>query len=63
MLRIAKEKELGEVRLIESGFGFSIGDPTQWRLNYALAGGGPLMDVGIYSHPVGGDDRRQIRSP
>ncbi|HEU4721423.1 MAG TPA: Gfo/Idh/MocA family oxidoreductase [Gemmatimonadaceae bacterium] len=49
MLRIAKEKELGEVRLIESGFGFSIGDPTQWRLKHALAGGGPLMDVGVYS--------------
>ena len=49
MLRVAREKELGEVRLIESGFGFSIGDPTQWRLKLALAGGGPLMDVGIYS--------------
>jgi len=49
MLRIAKEKELGDVRLIESAFVFSIGDPTQWRLNRALAGGGPLMDVGIYS--------------
>ena len=49
MLRIAKEKELGEVRLIESGYGFAIGDPTQWRLNRELAGGGPLMDVGIYS--------------
>jgi len=49
MLRIAQQKELGEVRLIESAFGFSIGDPTQWRLNKALAGGGPLMDVGIYA--------------
>jgi predicted dehydrogenase len=49
MLRIAQEKELGDVRLIESAFGFSIGDPTQWRLNHALAGGGPLMDVGIYA--------------
>jgi predicted dehydrogenase len=47
--RIAREREMGEVRLIESGFGFSIGDPTQWRLKRALAGGGPLMDVGIYS--------------
>jgi predicted dehydrogenase len=37
MLRIAKAKELGDVRLIESSFGFSIGDPTQWRLNHALA--------------------------
>jgi predicted dehydrogenase len=49
MLRLATSKEFGEVRLIESAFGFSIGDPTQWRLNKALAGGGPLMDVGIYS--------------
>ena len=49
MLRLVREKTFGDVRLIESGFGFSIGDPTQWRLNHALAGGGPLMDVGIYS--------------
>ena len=47
--RIAQQKELGDVRIIESGFGFGIGDPTQWRLKRALAGGGPLMDVGIYS--------------
>ena len=47
--RIAREREMGEVRIVESGFGFQIGDPTQWRLNRALAGGGPLMDVGIYS--------------
>jgi len=47
--RIAHERELGDVRIIESGFGFQIGDPTQWRLKRALAGGGPLMDVGIYS--------------
>ena len=47
--RIARERELGDVRIIESGFGFAIGDPTQWRLKRSLAGGGPLMDVGIYS--------------
>jgi predicted dehydrogenase len=49
MLRIAQQKELGDVRLIESAFGFSIGDPSQWRISKALAGGGPLMDVGIYA--------------
>jgi predicted dehydrogenase len=49
MERLAQSRELGEVRIIESGFGFQIGDPTQWRLKKALAGGGPLMDVGIYS--------------
>ena len=47
-LRLAREKVFGDITRIEGGFGFRIGDPTQWRLNGALAGGGPLMDVGIY---------------
>ena len=47
--RIAKSRVLGAVKMIEAGFGFTIGDPTQWRLNKALAGGGPMMDVGIYA--------------
>ena len=34
---------------VQSEFGFKIGDPTQWRLKKALAGGGALMDVGIYA--------------
>ena len=48
-VRLAREKTFGAVRLIEGGYGFSMGDPTQWRLNKELAGGGPLMDVGIYA--------------
>jgi predicted dehydrogenase len=48
-IRLAREKVFGEVRIINAGFGFRIGDPTQWRLKHALAGGGPLMDVGIYA--------------
>jgi len=48
MIRLAQEKEFGKVRVIESSFGFHIGDPTQWRLKKALSGGGALMDVGIY---------------
>jgi predicted dehydrogenase len=47
--RLAREKVFGNLRMMEAGFGFPIGDPTQWRLNRALAGGGPLMDVGIYA--------------
>jgi predicted dehydrogenase len=47
-MRIAREKELGTIKIIESAFGFPIGDPDQWRLKKALAGGGALMDVGIY---------------
>jgi predicted dehydrogenase len=38
------------VKLIEASHGFRIGDrPNQWRLEHALAGGGALMDVGIYA--------------
>jgi predicted dehydrogenase len=47
-VRLAKEKVLGDLKVINANFGFSIGDPTQWRLRRDLAGGGALMDVGIY---------------
>ncbi|EMI18387.1 oxidoreductase domain-containing protein [Rhodopirellula maiorica SM1] len=39
----------GPLHAIEAGFGFKIGDPNQWRLKADLAGGGALMDVGIYA--------------
>ena len=48
IMRIGQKKVFGDVRFIQTNFGFSIGDPTQWRLKKAMAGGGPLMDVGIY---------------
>lgn len=47
--RLGQEKVFGAVKTIEAGFGFRIGDPTQWRLKKALAGGGAMMDVGIYA--------------
>jgi glucose-fructose oxidoreductase len=34
---------------VVSDHGFNIGDPNQWRLKRELAGGGSLMDIGIYS--------------
>jgi predicted dehydrogenase len=49
MIRMAREKVLGPVQMIVADHGFNIGDPTQWRLNRSLAGGGSLMDIGIYS--------------
>ncbi|MBC8127432.1 MAG: Gfo/Idh/MocA family oxidoreductase [Gloeobacteraceae cyanobacterium ES-bin-144] len=48
-MRLAREKVLGKVMHVDAGFGFKIGSPTQWRLNAKLAGGGALMDVGIYA--------------
>jgi predicted dehydrogenase len=48
-VRLAREKVFGDLNLIQAEYGFRIGDPKQWRLNRALSGGGPLMDVGIYA--------------
>src|SRR5208337_1440230 len=48
-IRLAREKFFGNVNMIQAEYGFRIGDPKQWRLNRALSGGGPLMDVGIYA--------------
>ena len=44
-----KRGEFGKILSFEGGTGFPIGDPTQGRLNKSLAGGGSLMDVGIYA--------------
>jgi len=46
--RLAKEKVFGELKTIEAGFSRGI-SANEWRLNKTLAGGGPLMDVGIYA--------------
>jgi predicted dehydrogenase len=48
-IRIARSKEFGGIKIVESTFNVSIGDPGQWRLKRALSGGGSLMDVGIYA--------------
>ncbi len=48
IIKLSKEGSFGKVTYVSSQFGFTIGDPTQWRLKKALAGGGALMDVGIY---------------
>ncbi len=48
-IRLAKEKVFGAVKHVNAEFGFKIGDPKQWRLRKPLAGGGALMDVGVYA--------------
>ena len=48
-IRMARSGELGKTKVIVSEHGFNIGDPKQWRLNRELAGGGSLMDIGIYA--------------
>ncbi|MGR3811029.1 Gfo/Idh/MocA family protein [Jiulongibacter sp. NS-SX5] len=48
-MRYGREKTFGEISFINSMFGWRAGNPDMWRLDGKLAGGGPLMDVGIYS--------------
>ena len=43
------KREIGDLKMLECGAGFSIGDPNQWRLKMKPAGGGCLMDIGVYS--------------
>jgi predicted dehydrogenase len=49
VIRMRKAGELGKILFFQGLSGFTIGDPNQWRLNKELAGGGALMDIGIYS--------------
>lgn len=48
-IRLAHSGEMGPTQMILADTGFAIGDPTQWRLNRKLAGGGSMMDIGIYA--------------
>jgi predicted dehydrogenase len=48
-MRLARSGAAGKIRYVRSEHGFVQGDPNKWRLKRALAGGGSLMDMGIYS--------------
>lgn len=49
IIRMRNAGEFGKVKFFQGLCGFSIGDPTQWRLNKKLSGGGSMMDIGIYA--------------
>src|SRR6186713_582416 len=49
IIRMRNAGEFGKVLFFQGLSGFRIGDPTQWRLKKELAGGGAMMDIGIYS--------------
>jgi len=48
-MRLARAGAAGKIRYVRSEHGFVQRDPSKWRLKMALAGGGSLMDMGIYS--------------
>jgi len=49
IIRMRQAGEFGKILFFQGLSGFRIGDPGQWRLTKKLAGGGALMDIGIYS--------------
>ncbi len=49
IIRLRKAGAFGKITFFQGLCGFVIGDPTQWRLNKTLSGGGSLMDIGIYA--------------
>src|ERR1700750_291966 len=51
IMRLGQKHIYGKVTSIDTGNGFNYGgtDNSAWRLKKALAGGGGLMDMGIYS--------------
>lgn len=49
VIRMRQAGEMGKILFFQGLCGFRIGDPTQWRLNKQLAGGGGMMDIGIYA--------------
>ena len=49
IIRMRNAGDFGKVLFFQGLCGFRIGDPTQWRLNAKLAGGGAMMDIGIYA--------------
>jgi predicted dehydrogenase len=49
IIRQRNSGAFGKALFFQGLSGFIIGDPTQWRLNPKLSGGGAMMDIGIYS--------------
>lgn len=48
-MRLARAGAAGKIRYVRTEHGFVQRSPEAWRLKRALAGGGSLMDMGVYS--------------
>jgi predicted dehydrogenase len=48
MMRLGQNREYGAVKKITARNSMEIGEKSQWRLDYERAGGGPLMNNGVY---------------
>ena len=48
MMRLGQQQVLGPVQKLTADNGFRFTNDTPWRVDRELAGGGPLLDMGIY---------------
>ena len=48
-MRLARAGVAGKTRYVRTEHGFVQHDPSKWRLKRSLAGGGSVMDMGVYS--------------
>jgi glucose-fructose oxidoreductase len=48
MLRTLQKKEFGEIQMIRADIGYPLKGEGGWRLKRALAGGGVLLEQGVY---------------
>jgi predicted dehydrogenase len=48
MMRLGQKQAYGKINKLLSDNGFRFNNDTPWRVSKSLAGGGPLMDMGIY---------------
>ena len=48
--RLGQQKVFGQVRMIDASLGYRLDgiSPDDWHLKKAIAGGGPLMNLGVY---------------
>ncbi|MCP9766524.1 gfo/Idh/MocA family oxidoreductase [Lacihabitans sp. LS3-19] len=53
MMRLGQKEVFGKVRVVEASLGYFAGEKGEWRLNKKLAGGGPLMNLGVYCVQAG----------
>ena len=48
-IRICRSGEIGSIQAVLTNAGWRVTNPDQWRLKKDMAGGGSLMDIGIYA--------------
>ncbi|MCP9754026.1 gfo/Idh/MocA family oxidoreductase [Lacihabitans sp. CCS-44] len=53
MMRLGQKEIFGKVRVVEASLGYFAGEKGEWRLSKKLAGGGPLMNLGVYCVQAG----------